>query len=304
MFAFCYELITVNVSSFDTSKVTEMKGMFCICRNLKYLDLSSFNTSSVEDMRDFFNGINSLVYLNLNSFTIRERTNTSNMFLSLASYLKICINDGEFNNRFIDLSIKISCNNNCFNDNIKINLQTNSCIDNCNESGNKYELNNLCYEICPNTSYLSSYNEYLCLDKSSEDNYYFDNDKNLYKKCYNTCKRCNEGGNETNHNCVECKSGFTFLDETGRDGNCYNNCLNYYYFNESNTYSCTEEKKCPRNFKKLVKEKNKCIDKCENDDKYQYEFNKICYAQCPIRTNQSAIRSTIIQPLNKKFGVQ
>ena len=106
---------------------------------------------------------------------------------------------------------KINCSHICFNnDDIKIDLNTNSCVINCNESSNKYELNNLCYERCPNTSYLLRDNEILCSDKSSQNSYYFDNNKLMYKECYNTCKSCNVTGNETNHNCIECKSGFYF----------------------------------------------------------------------------------------------
>ena len=37
---------------------------------------------------------------------------------------------------------------------------------------------------------------------------------------------------------------------------------------------------------KLIKEKNNCIDSCEKDEKYNYEYNNICYDECPTGTNQ------------------
>ena len=37
----------------------------------------------------------------------------------------------------------------------------------------------------------------------SPEGYYLDN--SVYKLCYLSCKTCNKSGNETEHNCIECK---------------------------------------------------------------------------------------------------
>ena len=44
IFSECNSLNNLDLSSFDTSKVTNMVNMFSECRYLKNLDLSSFNT--------------------------------------------------------------------------------------------------------------------------------------------------------------------------------------------------------------------------------------------------------------------
>lgn len=44
----------LNVSSFDTSKVTTMNGMFSSMSSLEDLDISSFDTQNVEDMGYIF----------------------------------------------------------------------------------------------------------------------------------------------------------------------------------------------------------------------------------------------------------
>ena len=36
--------------------------------------------------------------------------------------------------------------------------------------------------------------------------------------------------------------------------------------------------------KNLIREKKKCIDTCENDDIYKYEYNNTCYKECPNNT--------------------
>ena len=54
MFKYCDRLTTLDLSSFDTSSVTSMGGMFDNCSNLTTLDLSSFNTSAVTNMMNMF----------------------------------------------------------------------------------------------------------------------------------------------------------------------------------------------------------------------------------------------------------
>ena len=87
-------------------------------------------------------------------------------------------------------------------------------------------------------------------------------------------------GNEINNNCKTCISGFEFLTHEHKT-NCYQKCNFYYYFDESNQYHCTGSRICPQKYNKLIQEKNKCIDKCQNDNTYVLEYNNICYENCP-----------------------
>ena len=123
MFGYCYKLITVNVSNFDTSKVKNFQGIFYQCHNLKYLDLSSFNISSATNIPIMFIGCNSLVYLKLNSLTAKDGINFGNIFESVSPNLKICINSENTINKFSStIQSQINCSDNCFDDNIKIEL--------------------------------------------------------------------------------------------------------------------------------------------------------------------------------------
>ena len=69
--------------------------------------------------------------------------------------------------------------------------------------------------------------------------------------------------------------------------NCYEKCEYYYYFNESNEFQCTQ--KCQGYFNKAILNKSKCIDDCKNDKIYKYDFNNICYRECPNGTFQNEI---------------
>ena len=50
MFINCFNLEKINFTNFNTSSVTNMGYMFAGCSSLKFLDLSNFNTSSVTNM--------------------------------------------------------------------------------------------------------------------------------------------------------------------------------------------------------------------------------------------------------------
>ena len=84
MFANCIELSDLNLSSFNTTNVKDMKYMFFLCLKLNNLNLSSFNTTNVEDMRSMFEKCYELNDLNLSSFNTTNVKDMSRMFHSCA----------------------------------------------------------------------------------------------------------------------------------------------------------------------------------------------------------------------------
>ena len=54
MFSWCSSLISLDLSSFNTTNVNNMSYMFRCCSSLKSLDLSSFNTTNVNNMKYMF----------------------------------------------------------------------------------------------------------------------------------------------------------------------------------------------------------------------------------------------------------
>ena len=73
-------LTTLDFSSFDTSKVTNMSNMFNNMPSLTTLDLSSFDTSNVTDMRYMFFSMSNLTTLDLSNFNTSQVTNMNGMF--------------------------------------------------------------------------------------------------------------------------------------------------------------------------------------------------------------------------------
>ena len=88
-------ILDIDLSSFDTSMVTDMRSMFANMHNITTLNLSNFNTSKVTDMAYMFNGMHNLITFNLSSFDTSRVVDMSNMFYSM--YALTNLNLSNFN---------------------------------------------------------------------------------------------------------------------------------------------------------------------------------------------------------------
>ena len=69
MFSYCISLISLNISNFDTSSVSDMTGMFAGCTSLISLELSSnFISTNVRTTAYMFSRCHYLISLDLSSF--------------------------------------------------------------------------------------------------------------------------------------------------------------------------------------------------------------------------------------------
>ena len=187
-----------------------------------------------------------------------------------------CIKDDEYIYEYNNYCLK-KCPNNT-----KTYEEGKKCLESCYDY--QFEYNNICYNNCPNDTNRLFQNRNICSIEIPE-NYFLDDNDNIYKECYNTCKICSNSGNEIYHNCNICKDDFTFINESlAIPNNCYLKCNYNYYFTHTHQYFCTESDTCPEQFNILIFQKNKCIDKCKNDDEYKYNYNNICMKECPINT--------------------
>ena len=313
MLYYCTSLISINFDNFNTSNAISMVGLFMECTSLISLDLSMFNTSSVQaidymffdcfsltslniinfnttlvlSMNYMFYNCNSLTSLNIYNFEFISLISNEKMFDYCNESLLYCINEQKATKI---LSVLNFTNNNYINickDNICpiesdiINIDSILCISYCyNDNIYKYEYNNKCYKDCPNNTYISLKNDFKCYKEL--EGYYLDN--NIFKPCYISCKSCNTSGNINDNNCIECKPNYIFKMNLFNKTNCYEICSYYFYFDLNNNHYCTSKKECPKEQNKLIIEKNKCIDNCYNDDIYKYEYNNICYKECPNNT--------------------
>ena len=105
-----------------------------------------------------------------------------------------------------------------------------------------------------------------------------------YEFCYITCGTCNEGGNSIDNNCLTCAPNY-IKEPKNNTSNCIEDCKYFYYYDSLNQYSCTDEEQCPQDASLIIREKEKCINKCSNDDTHKYQYNGECLSSCPIDTH-------------------
>ena len=256
----CRSLISLNFTNSDTSKVTSIEYAFYNCENLKYLDLSNLILKNITSLEGAFYNCKNLIYLNFKNMTVYENAIFKNSLTLLTSNTKFCLIDVYTQNYLLNVYGFISnCSDICFQKNIKLDIVLNECIETCQEHNYEYECNNICYHSCPENSYASVNTPFICYDRNPI-GYYLDSSESIYKECYRSCKYCYGPGDDSNHNCKKCKSGFTNLNN---DNNCYLVCDYYFYIDEYNNYQCTLNEECPDNYNKLVLDNKQCIDECK-----------------------------------------
>ena len=164
LFYRCNSLEIVDLGNMDTSSVTSMNEVFLECFSLKSINIGNFNISKVESMNKVFYGCDSLISLKINNnFNINSINDMSSNLNSNAETI-YCINDDKTQNSFGN--IKNNCNDICFKENKKINLEKKICLSECSEQNYQYEYNGVCYESCP-VGTMSFDNSFICKKESN-----------------------------------------------------------------------------------------------------------------------------------------
>ena len=98
MFSGCTSLTSLDVSGFDTGKVTSMVYTFYDCRSLTSLDLSGFDTGEVTIMNNMFYGCSNLISLD-SMQNISANLDLSKTVLNVTSLLDVIDNLATFQNQ-------------------------------------------------------------------------------------------------------------------------------------------------------------------------------------------------------------
>ena len=89
MFEGMSSLTTLDLSNFDTSQVIDMRSMFSDMSNLTTLNLSNFDTSRVWNMQHMFYGMRGLTSLNLSSFNTSQVMYMGDMFEDMSNLISL-----------------------------------------------------------------------------------------------------------------------------------------------------------------------------------------------------------------------
>ena len=319
MFYLCKSLISLNLSNFDKNlvssyEITNMLNLYhtqliyCIKDNTNYVFSSLLNA--------FTKDCGNICFTDENHKLIKEKyvciDYCKNDGIYIYEFNGICYKECPAGTHISDLDDLI-CESDLICD-FYYDYNHSSClyevpdgyylndsilktIDKCDIKCKKCNLNSSKKDLCISCNnekyYYSKINDTRnddtfieCYYKEIE-GFFLDINNSILKPCYSKCKKCNESGNIIDNKCTECYSNFT-LNST----NCYEKCEYYYYFDSSKIYHCTYNRSCPSEYNKLIKNKNQCIDKCQNNDKYIYENQNICFENEIIITT-SAITKNI-----------
>lgn len=111
MFSYCYNLESINFGNdFITENVTTMREMFYECNSLKELDLKTFNTSKVTDMYYMFGKCLSLQSLNVQKFNTENVENYEDI-LTHTNKVEVIIVKDENAKNFIQSRLNETGNN-------------------------------------------------------------------------------------------------------------------------------------------------------------------------------------------------
>ena len=98
MFNGMRNLTTLNHSNFNTSNVTNMGGMFFNMTNLTAFNFSNFDTSKVTDMGSMFYGMSSLTTLDLFNFNTSQVMIMGGMFFNMANLTTLNLSNFDTSN--------------------------------------------------------------------------------------------------------------------------------------------------------------------------------------------------------------
>ena len=137
MFKNCINLKSIKFGNFDTSNVVNMGHMFSNC-NVTSLNLSKFKTKSVKNMEFMFSNIKNLKYLDLKNFDTSSVTNMAGMFSGTQSLLYLNLYSFKEKSNLNISNIFLDTNDNliyCINENntqkISLELRKKNYINNC-----------------------------------------------------------------------------------------------------------------------------------------------------------------------------
>jgi len=261
MFKDLSNIISVDLSKFDSSKVESFDNFFYYCSNIKSINLTNLNTSSCLDMAGMFKSCSGLETLNLSSFDTSKVTSMMYMFEDCTS-LKL-LDLGNFDTPKVKeiQDLFEYCYSLIF-----INLKK---FDTSNVLDSEDMFNgindNLIY--CADSSKISRIQSLLSNYKNNCSDICFTNQKSKVifnkKKCIDNCYNDNDYKFEYNNACYEsCPKGTHISNINNKLCEDDLNCFNYYNYNNTDCFkSIPEGHYLIDSFLGII---GKCNDKCQS----------------------------------------
>ena len=237
MFKNCYSLKEINLSSFDTKLIVYLDNLFNGCRSLTSINLSSFDTSAVIKTENMFRDCILLTSIDISNFNTRNLQNLNNMFSGCTSLISL-----DFPN--IDLSKATSISNVFYNCNNLLYINFKNYIPSTKPSYYYFTQSPKNLVVCVQDNVLKGIiEEHECNTVNCSENWF------MYRKKILDNGTCVDDCTQTDF-----KYEYNF--------SCYSNCLNGTY---NNSFKCEE---CHQECSECLGPYNTNCTSCSSDDKF------------------------------------
>ena len=234
--------------------------MFRYCTNITDFDFSNFDTSQVEYIQDIFFGLSALTSLNLSNFNMSHVKVMYSMFNGCSSLTSLNLSNFDTSHAenmdalfyFCELLSSLDLSN--FNTSRVIHMESMFYFCSSLTSLNLSNFDNSQVLTMKTMFYGCKKLEYINLKNFNEIKLNNDSYSDMF---YNVPD-----------NVVICINEYDTLNKIFpqiKNKTCY-------------VIDCSDNWKLKR--KKIIKEKNICVDSCNNDTVYKYELNGRCYENC------------------------
>ena len=175
-----------------------------------------------------------------------------------------------------------------------------SCLT-CSKGGTSTDNN--CDECLPNYHFIYNKTGQCISENNKPDDTYYDEEDKTYKKCYEKCSKCGSSGDDTNHNCISCISGYhwiynqtafcikegeqpedTFYDEKDDTyKKCYERCAKCSKAGDLMDHNCDE---CAKDadgnyiYHFTIDKEKQCISEAETEHDYYLDNKTNTYEEC------------------------
>ena len=258
MFSNCILLKSLNLINFETPNLENIKELFSGCESLESVDIRKLNTAKVKDMSSIFYNCKALKSLDINNFETGLVTTMSKMFEGCNQLSSLYVN--HFNTESLTNMEKMFYQCQSLTSLDLSNFKTNNVnkVDNMFQNCDSLEyldVSNFNTEQINNMNNLFSYTGSLkFLNLSSFTIYITTTIEDIFK--------------ETNPQIILCYNESKMPDHFLVKALYYENC-------------CRDL--CIMKNKKFILEIEMCVDNCYSENDYKYEFNDICYKECPAK---------------------
>ena len=288
LFCACKNITEINLSNFNSSKVTNMRGMFDSCFSLTSLDLTNLDTSQVDNMRSMFWNCSLLTSINLSNFNISQVTNMYSIFYGCSSLTSLDLSNFDtskvttMNRMFYGCSSLTSLNLSNFDtSNVQIMAEmlygcsslTSLDLSNFNTS----QVINMTrmFKGCSSLTSLNLSN-FNTLKVNSMNEIFYGCSNLEYINLNNFVERALSNNTDYYQN--------IFYDISDNAVICINEINTkekiFPQINNTNCFvvDCSNEWKSKQ--KKIINSTNECIENCNENSFYQFEYNGRCYENC------------------------